>query len=189
MTKFVIESDILYRLRRNSIKHLIAPLLPAMANAIVEQIGLNRDYYTVGAIPRGRSPSSYLNPEDPIVPTRIPNIHVNYYETWSVSEIADKYSLEKAYMHFYYLVRAEQKQILALYCDPAMHASEAHYRYKRGPHFHVEGGTPDFSRAHVSLCLSDHTLGGSSLGSLMTTFGNAVHMISKEIFPYWERRP
>jgi hypothetical protein len=188
MTVIIVEGDALYYKRRNSIKHLIAPLLPDISNTVVEQIGLNRDYYTVGPIPRGSNPSSFLNPEDPVVHTQIPNVFINYYEMWGASEAGNNYFLERAYMHFHYATRGEQKQILALHCDPAMHQDESHYRYKRGPHFHVEGGNPDLSRAHVSLCLSDDALGGSDLISLMTTFRDAVSMIRKEIFPCWERK-
>jgi hypothetical protein len=187
MAPIIVESAALYRDRRRAVRRLVAPLLPQPPSVNVEQVGLGRNTYTIGVLPNGRQPSSYLNPEEVLVPTRVPNLLMNYYETWRKGTEADEYYLDKAYMHIHLATRSLSQQIFSLHCDPSIHPSAEHFRYKRGPHVHIEGATPNVSRAHVSLCLSDQDFGGANLVALMMSFDQAVRMIAAEFFPCWER--
>jgi hypothetical protein len=82
---------------------------------------------------------------------------------------------------------APDKQILCLHCDPHLEKNDASFQYKRGPHIHIGGATPNIDRSHVSVCLSDPNLGGLDLQAIMSTMKSAVAMINKEIFPSYLR--
>jgi hypothetical protein len=138
-------------------------------------------------LPHGRRPNTFSNPEEVLVATRASNVLMNYYETWRQTKEADEYYLDRVYMHMHIVARPKPQQVLSLHCDPSMNASDAHFRYRRGPHFHIEGATPNVSRAHISLCLVDQHLGGSDLRALTSSFGEAVQLIASELFPCWER--
>jgi hypothetical protein len=182
-----LPSGELYRIRRQAVRRLVAPLLPQPPNIAVEQIGPGRDAYTIGILPKGRSGTSFLNPEEALVSTYVDGLLLNYYESWRELR-GDQYYLERAYMHIHLRLGGKlPRQILSLHCDPSMRESEEHYRYKRGPHLHVEGATPNLDRAHISLCLSDAELGGSDIKRLTDCLRAAVGMIVKEIVPCWER--
>ena len=187
MVAIVAKSASLYKDRRSSVRRLVSPLLPQPPNVTVEQIGLSRDSYTLSVLPHGRRPNSVLNPEEVLVATRVPSVLMNYYETWRQSSEVDEYYLDRIYMHVHIGARSRPRQVLSLHCDPSMKASDVHFRYKRGPHFHIEGATPSVSRAHISLCLGDQDFGGSNLQALTSRFGEAVRLIAAELFPCWER--
>lgn len=118
MALIIVESAALHRERRRAVRRLVAPLLPQPPSINVEQVGLGRDTYTIGVLPNGRQPSSYLNPEEALVPTRVPNLLMNYYETWRKGTEADGYYLDRAYMHIHLATRSLSQQIFSLHCDP-----------------------------------------------------------------------
>jgi hypothetical protein len=188
MAAVALASADLHRLRKQAVRRLVAPLLPEPPSITVEQIGFGRDTFTLGILPKGRSPSSILNPEDALVPTYVSGLLLNYYESWKEVRGSDQYYLDRAYMHMHLrLGGAQPRQILSLHCDPGMHHSQEHYQYKRGPHLHVEGANPNLARAHISLCLTDVELGGSDVRQLTESFRAAVGLVVKELVPCWER--
>jgi hypothetical protein len=187
MADILVDADTLHRERRRAVRRLVAPILPQPPNAVVEQVGLVRNAYVIGVLPVGRSPTSYQNPEEILVATRSPKILMNYYETWRPRANSGEYSLDKAYMHIHSVFSSEAKQIFSLHCDPCLHPSERHFRYKRGPHVHIEGAVPDVSRGHISLCLAHKDLGGTDILSLTSSLAEAVNMIASELLPCWER--
>jgi len=187
MIPILVESTELYLRRRGAVRRLVAPLLPNPPNVVVEQLGPGRNVYTLGVVPQGRSPATILNPEEALVRTRVPKLLMNYYESWRQEGQADRYCLDRAYMHIHLALRNNPQQLLSLHCDPSLRRSEAHFRYKRGPHVHIEGANPSVSHAHISLCISDEQLGGTDLDAITNTFGAAVRMIAAELFPCWER--
>ena len=188
MPSVALSSADLYQRRKQMVRRLVAPLLPHPPNVAVEQVGFARDAFVLGILPKNRSPGSILNPEDALVGTRTTGLLLNYYETWKQVVGSDDYYLEKAYMHIHLGTRNTQpRQVLSLHCDPAMHQFEEHYRYKRGPHLHMEGASPNVDRAHISLCLLDPDLGGTDINRFTQSFSAAVHMIARELVPSWER--
>jgi hypothetical protein len=187
MNAIIVRSESLRRERRPGVRRLVSPLLPQPSNVIVEQVGPSRDAYTLSVLPHGRSPSSFLNPEEVLVATRAPNVLMNYYETWRRGREPDEYYLDRVYMHMHIVAHPKPRQVLSLHCDPSMKTSDTHFRYRRGPHFHIEGAAPDVSRAHISLCLVDQNFGGADLSALTSSFGQAVRLIAAELFPCWER--
>jgi hypothetical protein len=113
--------------------------------------------------------------------TRRPDIFLNYFESWSVGRDADQYLLNKAYMHLDEpLMNGDDKEVLALHCDPDIAVAEVAYTYKRGPHFHISSDRPNFSKAHIATCVTnlEHTC--SSLESLSEAFAAMVLMVSDE---------
>jgi hypothetical protein len=185
--QIVTSSVQLHRNRKSNVRNLLAPLLSQPPNIAVEQIGFARNRYTLGLIPKNRAPSSIQNPEDAVVTTRVPGVLLNYYEMWSPVEGTDSYSLRRAYMHLHLGRGSAVRQIMALHCDPEMSPSDQHYKYKRGPHLHLEGAQPSVSRAHISLCLLDQQLGGADIVRLTNSMRAAVEMVGSELFPCWER--
>jgi hypothetical protein len=186
MKPIAVEGTELYA-RRGAVRKLVAPLLPNPQNVIVEQLGPGRNTFILGVIPLGRSATSYLNPEEPLVSTRVPKLLMNYYESWKHGGVGGEYHLDRAYMHFHLALRPSPQQLFSLHCDPSLRPTEAHFKYKRGPHVHIEGVSPSLSHAHISLCISDQDLGGTDLSGMMSSFGAAVRMIATELFPCWER--
>lgn len=182
-----ISPDILRSTRRTVVRRLLSPLLQTDHHTQVQQIGPGKNAFTLGALPIGAAPSPSINPEDPRVPTIVRRIFLNYYETWKHSPEDDNYLLDRAYMHIHLQKSSNSKQLLSLHCDPCLSVSEQHYRYKRGPHLHLEGGDPNIDRAHISLCLHDSRLGGDSVDELTSMLREAVRMIKAEMFPCWER--
>lgn len=187
MTSVSISADALRGKRSTVVRRLLSPLLITNHQARIQQVGPGRDSFTLGALPIGKAASPSINPEDPRVPTKIPLLFVNYYETWKLGMEGDVYLLDRAYMHIHLQKINVSKQLLSLHCDPCIPSSEQHYRYKRGPHLHVEGADPRLDRAHISLCLQDSQLGGDTVEELTSVFREAVKMIEKEMFPCWER--
>lgn len=182
-----ISADILRKSRGDTVRRLLTPLLVTPHRTQVKQIGFGRDSFTLGALPIGMPPSPSINRDDPRVPTKIPCLFVNYYETWKVGESGDVYLLDRSYMHIHLQKAQGSRQLLSLHCDPCISSSERHYRYKRGPHLHIEGADPDLDRAHISLCLHDSRLGGENVEELTLVLREAIRMIEKELFPCWER--
>jgi hypothetical protein len=60
--------------------------------------------------------------------------------------------------------------------------------YKRGPHLHVGGGSPNIDRAHISLCVNDNAFGGGTIEELTATFSKCVTMINDEILPRYSEQ-
>jgi len=183
MLSITLESNKLRRERPAAIRRLVSPLLPTPPNLAVERVGLRRDIYTLTVLPRGRSPTFYSAPETALVSTAPPRILLNYYENWKQYLRVDEYFLDRMYMHLHIVATPTPRQVFSLHCDPALESGEVHYSYKRGPHLHIEGASPDISRAHISPCLTDVTLGGNDLAAIMDGFGKAVRMVVSEILP------
>lgn len=95
-------------------------------------------------------------------------------------------ALDRAYLHLH-LKSLDDLQAASLHCDPMTEKSEVNYTYKRGPHLHIAGATPDISRAHVSLCVSDRAKGGNNLGSLTSTLKSGLSLLVDELIPAYAR--
>ena len=187
MSVVSISAESLWDKRAKVVRRLLSPLLPTDHHAKIQQIGPGRNAFTLGALPPSAVAAPYINPEDPRVATKVFRLFLNYYETWRPDSKGDIYFLDRCYMHIHLQRSYDSKQLLSLHCDPCIVSSEQHYRYKRGPHLHLEGAEPNVDRAHISLCLHDSRLGGDTVDELTSVLREAVHMIDKEMFPCWER--
>jgi hypothetical protein len=161
--------------------------MPQYSKTVVEQLGLGRNSFTLGVLPPNRSATAFANPEEALFATKVPQLLANYYETWRRTDASDEYYLDRAYLHMHVVVKGASRQVLSLHCDPALAEADQHYRYKRGPHIHVDSASPDVSRAHLSVCLLDDHLGGRDIAALNRALTAAVHMIDAEFVPQWER--
>lgn len=187
--RILVSAKELYHRRGTVLRNLLAPLLPTPPNVRVDQIGLGRQEFTLGVLAGSQRPNPSVDPNEVFVPTRVRKFLMNYYEVWKPKQATDHYYLFRAYMHFHFVGGPDRApiQILSLHCDPALHGDEEHYRYKRGPHLHVNSARPDVGRAHISLCINDDQLGGDDIRLWNKNFQKVVRMISEEVVPRWER--
>ena len=175
--------------RSRAVSNISTPILADRGKVEVRRIGIGRNSYTLGVLPRGFDAAAIRNPEEPRVPTRVEKLFVNYYEVWLPDTLSSNFRLERAYMHLHvsYGREAGDRRILSLHCDPALSPKADHYRYKRGPHLHIDGAEPRLDRAHIPLCLSDPDLGGKTALTLTGSLKAAVEMIKSQLLPCWER--
>src|SRR5436190_10811569 len=149
-----LPADRLFR-RFADAQALLSPLLEQPDRFEVVRLPQAVDY-TIGLIPRGYAAQSVIDPSSLRLPSKWESIYFNYHETWRPTNGSNRYFLDRAYLHFYLrnFEGAEELQALSLHCDPALEKTDPHFRYRRGPHFHVGGARPNIDRAHLSLCVS-----------------------------------
>src|SRR5258708_4562247 len=167
--------------RRPAIIRLIAPLVTDRNRIEIRQIGGGRTH-TIGLVNKGQSPLTITSADMVRVPTKINGVFVNYYEVWLLGQQSCEYSLDRAYMHIHLKKTngAEDKQILCLHCDPLLKSSDLSLAYRRGPHLHVIGASPNIDRSHIAICLNDPHCGGADVQTLTLTLQSAVKMIARE---------
>jgi hypothetical protein len=171
--------------RRTAIIRLITPLVNDRNRVEIRQIAGGQSY-TIGVINKGQSPATIASADLIRVPTKVAGVFLNYYEVW-LTDRSGEYVLDRAYMHVH-LKRSNvaiDKQILCLHCDPRLNASDQSFAYRRGPHLHVLGASPNIDRSHIAICLNDPLYGGSDVQTLTQTLQSAVKMIEREIFPLY----
>jgi hypothetical protein len=173
--------------RGKLVRRLVEPLLPSPSRIFVKSVGARKNAYILAVVRNNEPELATLNPEQPLVQTRVNSVLLNYHEILHSLPQANDYYLERAYMHCYLREEPRPRQILSLHCDPALAQGDVRFAYGRGPHLHLAGARPEVGRAHISLCLGDPDRGGSTLNDLMARFKAAVQMIADEIFPCWER--
>jgi hypothetical protein len=180
-----LPADRLYR-RLGDVKALLGPILEKPERFDVIRLPQAPDY-TIGLVPRGYAVHTVIDPSSLRLASKWESIYFNYHETWRQSGKPERYLLDRAYLHFYLrdFEGMEELQALSLHCDPALEKADAHYRYRRGPHFHVGGARPNIDRAHLSLCVSDNALGGNNLGSLTRTLRDSLGMVIREVIPHY----
>lgn len=180
-----LPADRLFR-RLTDVKLLIEPVLGDPARFEVARFPQTSDF-TIGVVPRGYAVDMIMDPSSLRIKTRWEDLYFNYHEVWLSSVKTQKFIMERAYLHFYLrnLDGLDELQALSLHCDPALDKSHAHYRYQRGPHFHIGGASPNIDRAHVSLCVSDTALGGNNLGALTRTLSHSLGMVIDEFIPHY----
>src|SRR5262249_40897440 len=141
--------------------------------------------YTIGVMNKGQAPAAVGDPNLIRIPTKVLGIFINYYEVWVSNRASDDYFLDRAYLHVH-LKRtneAPDRQILCLHCDPALEANDQSFVYRRGPHMHIMGASPNIDRSHIAVCLNDPQHGGADIGTLTESLQSAVTMIERELFP------
>jgi hypothetical protein len=180
-----LPADRLFR-RLSDAKAILEPVL-----AQPERFEITRfpqvSNFTIGAVPRGYAVQTIMDPSSLRLRTRWEDIYFNYHEIWRLGGKPQMYIMDRAYLHFYLrnVEGLDELQALSLHCDPALDKNDAHYRYRRGPHFHIGGATPNIDRAHVSLCVSDAALGGNNLGALTRTLRDSLGMAIHEVIPQY----
>ena len=172
--------------RHKAAASVLEPLFTRRADINMRRLGAGRSFI-VGLVPRGINPATVTAPDQVRVPTKEKGIFANYYEVWLPQPGSPNYELERAYLHLHRkLGRDDQDvQLLSLHCDPSIEADIGSYIYKRGPHLHIGGASPNIDRAHVSLCVGDVDLGGADIDALTFKLAAAVEMISDEFFPHY----
>jgi hypothetical protein len=128
-----------------------------------------------------------MDPSSLRLKTKWEDVYFNYHETWRPSKNPQTYLMDRAYLHLYLRDHEgmEELQALSLHCDPSIEKTDEHYRYRRGPHFHIGGASPSIDHAHLSLCVSDRALGGANLGALTRTFSESIGLVVAELIPQY----
>ena len=175
--------------RQSAIRGLITPLVYDRNRIEVRRVG-GAQTFTLSVINSGQSPASVINADWVRVKTKVDGVFINYYEVWVSDRDTKEYLLERAYMHVHLKKsnEAADKQILCLHCDPLLKSSDQSFSYKRGPHLHVLGASPNIDRSHIAICLTDPNYGGADIHILTHTLQSAVKMIEREIFPHYLTR-
>ncbi|PBB90817.1 hypothetical protein CK215_19005 [Mesorhizobium sp. WSM3864] len=169
--------------RQRDIRRILSPLVVDKNKIEIRPIGSGQNY-TLGVISNGVSAASITDAGSTRVKTKVDGIYFNYYEVWVDLNKKGDYVLERAYLHIHQISKTfADKQLLCLHCDPLIKSGDVSYFYKRSPHLHVIGGSPDISKSHISICLNDKDYGGADVAALTKTLESAIKMIGIEIFP------
>lgn len=169
--------------RQRDIRRILSPLVNDRNKIEIRPIGSGLTY-TLGVVSAGFSPASITDANSIRVKTKVDGIYFNYYEVWVDLDRRGDYVLERAYLHIHQIAKSlADRQILCLHCDPLIKPGDVSYFYKRSPHLHVLGGSPDISKSHIAVCLNDKDYGGADIIALTKTLESAIKMIGIEIFP------
>ena len=172
--------------RWKTVPRIVEPLFAKRSDAHGGRLGAGRTF-TVGLTPRSGRAETITAPDQVRVPTKVRGLFANYYEVWIPDQRGTTFKMDRAYLHLHRQRHRDDDdvQLLSLHCDPALPTSQPAYIYKRGPHLHVGGASPNIDRAHISLCLGDVELGGADVDALTDRFSQAVRMISEEILEFY----
>lgn len=117
-------------------------------------------------------------------PTVVEELFGGYYEAWLPAEREGVWRLDRAYLTLYLLQggrRAPDTELLALHCDPYEPESSPHWRYKRGPHLHIERAEPPLPRSHFALNMAEGDAVLASIESLTEAVERAVVLLREEV--------
>jgi hypothetical protein len=87
--------------------------------------------------------------------TKISRIRASYHERWLQTDFRQQaFYLERAYLHLYLRSNLnDEREILALHCDPNEAQTERHFLYKVGPHVRKRSVFPSGIPAGSSLTM------------------------------------
>ena len=166
------------RKRANAMTSLLKPLLPPQQR--------------LSCYPRYESPSIVLTPSftglqaeagGVTFPTRKPKIRASYREVW-IPDPRDrrKFGLDRAYLHVFLRDESNQeKELVLLHCDPNEPTVAPHYRYKAGPHLHLQTAEQPIPHSHIGLNMTDFPQVIASIDQLSKAIASAIVMISEQI--------
>lgn len=106
--------------------------------------------------------------------------YIEYFERWMVEE--DLWYLERAYLHLKKIKsHNEMEDFLALHCDPLIEKTEDHYKFKIGPHLHIECADYPLPKSHFALNLTDLDKVLSSTVCLTKAIESALELIKDQV--------
>ncbi|MCK4374499.1 MAG: hypothetical protein KAX19_04190 [Candidatus Brocadiae bacterium] len=176
--------------RRESIRHWVQQLVKAAwIGADFRPIGAARKAI---AIHQGATDFPYTDWRVSVSDA----LALSYYEVWEYlgarqarrrpgsrrALALPRYRLIKAYFHVYEArSELEEHPLLLLHCDPTEPESSIHYKYKIGPHIHLEVAGDPWRKAHIALCHGWQKQALRDLGSLDRAMTCAVELVSDEL--------
>ena len=165
--------------RSNAIRKVLSTIAPARQTPAVQR-AINAQTYTLAAF-QGSQPRDHFR--DWRFKTINASFRAGFFEVWvPYSDL--KWKLEKCYLHLYETIRRpdpEEKEYLALHCDPQLYKPGVQFQYKCGPHLHPKAAHGPLSASHIALNASHLNEVFASFDSLWTAFESAVTMIKKEV--------
>lgn len=85
MSHITMEAGLLLESRRRLIRRLITPLPPLPTRVSIQAIGARKNAYVLAVVRSNELHLATLNPEQPLVDTKLQNILLNYHEIWYAS--------------------------------------------------------------------------------------------------------
>jgi hypothetical protein len=166
--------------RGEQVRDLLRPLTLKDKGPAWQPKSANR-VYIIGTHD-GSPPSS--NYRDWRFATYVPGYRGMYFELWREDE-NNRWYLDRAYLSLYKFESYEQNEaeFISLHCDPNEAIEAAHSIYKRGPHLHINGGTPHpIPHSHIALQQDKQLeLVLESCGELTIAISWGIRMIKEEI--------
>jgi hypothetical protein len=160
---------------------LLQPLIPLKQRLTCRPKTVARNNIILG-VHLGSEPSE-SDPDLIRFATRVPTIRAAYYERWlPMDSDLRMYYLERAYLHLYLRQGTDnEKEIIALHCDPNEPQTTPHYRYKAGPHLHMSTAPDPLPHCHIALNNADMQTVLGSLANLTDALQLAITMINDQV--------
>lgn len=171
MPILMIEKDIRSRMN-NPIRKLLKPLTSQLVNATSDATA-EPGSIVIGV--KGQGIKSSNKSADWRFRIKNGIYSANYTEIW----VSDNsfFGLKSAYLSIF---DENDKELLALHCDPRESKSSSLYKYKCGPHVHISHSIPRIKKAHIALNLSDFDKIVSDITLLDTALARGIQMIADE---------
>jgi len=119
--------------------------------------------------------------------TKISRIRASYHERWLQTDFRQQaFYLERAYLHLYLRSNLnDEREILALHCDPNEAQTERHFLYKVGPHVHMSTAMNPLQHSHVALNNSNLPEVLSSVPNLTAALKSAIAMVEDQVLNFF----
>lgn len=168
--------------RAADIRGLLKPL--AASGTVASTIKRESTAFILGAYdgPKPLSPTV----RDWRLRTPVERLYVNYFERWELLPGRSEVFLERAYLTLFRKIsHTNETEILSLHCDPNEPSTAPHYRYKAGPHIHVNAADQPLPHAHFALNHDavDRTV--ADLFELTSVMGRGIELIEKQVLPLY----
>ena len=114
--------------------------------------------------------------------TFVPRFRGMYFERWESK--GSSWVLHRAYFTLWKTISSVgeiEKEYLCLHCDPSISNSEAHAKYKQGPHLHIKIAEPEFPNAHIALAFGHLDTVLQSADNLFKAMHWSIEMIKQEV--------
>jgi len=166
----IIETEKNIQKRSQNIRKLLKPIVK---NDIAAYPQINNAEILYSAYEQSKTTSNY---KDIRFRTKNPEYEGNYFERW-VKVNTNKWKLTQAYLTIYF----DNREVIALHCDPDISIKDPIYKYKSGPHIHVKHSNTNISKAHIALNLSNIKAVTGNFDDFKNAISDAVIMIKDEI--------
>jgi len=171
MPILMVEKDIRSRMN-NPIRKLLKPLTSQLVNATSDATA-EPGSIVIGV--KGQGIKSSNKSADWRFKIKNGIYSANYTEIW----VADNthFGLKSAYLSIF---DENDKELIALHCDPREPKTSGFYKYKCGPHVHISHSTPKIKKAHIALNLSDFEKIIGDINLLDKALAKGIQMIADE---------
>lgn len=176
------------RLRAKRVRRLLAPLVDAPEELFILPSKVTAEDFVISVREkRFAGGGSFDNLR---FRTVAPNFYAMYYERWkrTFKGKEERLYLYRAYLHLYHVdsVRGEI-EFLLLHCDPNEPVTEAHAKYKRSIHMHIESAGASswphdiWPHSHIALNLAYLDTMLKNVNEITAALEVAVVMVKEQV--------